>query len=759
MVKPPSKSSWLKRCLAGGVVSTALLAASPVLAQQILPADFFAQLPPEQGNDISVAADTMVFNSRNDTVLAVGNVGISYQGVRATADRAIYYQRTGRVELVGNVAFLDTDGVEYIAERVELEDGFKQAFLQSLLVALPDGTYLSASQTSIDQGVQQVFVDGTYSPCGTCIDEKGNRIGWTVKAARIISDDGEQIIYFEEPSLQLLGTTVIALPYLEVPRGGTLQLPVLSYDSQYGVGISLPFFRYPVADGTLALTPSVYTNQGVGLAVDWSQEIGDLAYSVNGSVVYQANPGAYTGLANRTVRGALQTEGTFTPTDAWTLGWSYTAFTDPGYLPDYRIASGTETNEIFAQYLADNGYADIRTQQFLPLGNQASWAAYDAEANQQALTHPNAEFDKVVDLDDDAGRITLAGKLLGLSRAADDTSTGFVQGYEGQSFHAMAQASWTNQYIVPGGLAVSPYLGARVDGASYDGASALGSAPAQQTLFSATPIAALDVRYPLMARTQGATHIIEPIAQLVYRGGPAVPGIVNNESQSLVLDSASLFDYDRFSGADRQETGLRSNVGMMLSTSFDNGGWLTASVGQSFHLAGPNGNTISDGSTAAIGSSLERDTSYLVGGIEAGFGSVSGGAQAQFDPLTGTIPQANGRVAVNLDGYTFAGTYAWAAAEPALGETEDRNDFGIDLGIPVADYWTVRAGTSYDLVANELIKTTASIEYDDDYLAYGLGARFNGPISNWGNDFAVALQFRLSAAQAQEIVGFDYDFD
>ncbi|MDT9071217.1 LPS assembly protein LptD, partial [Escherichia coli] len=57
-------------------------------------------------------------------------------------------------------------------------------------------------------------------------------------------------------------------------------------------------------------------------------------------------------------------------------------------------------------------------------------------------------------------------------------------------------------------------------------------------------------------------HLVEPIAQIVYRGSDVTRvGITNDDSQSFVFDTSNLFDYNRFSGIDRQETGLRANMG------------------------------------------------------------------------------------------------------------------------------------------------------------------------------------------------------
>lgn len=759
MNKPPLGVTSVRRgALLAGVMAVALAFTPVASAQQIVPADFFSRIPSGSGGDMAVSADTMVFNSRDDTVVAQGRVGISFQGFRASADRAIYYQRSGRVELAGNVAVIDPEGVEYVAESVELEDGFREGFLRALTVAFPDGSQFSAAETNFDEGVERVYIEGTYSPCGTCIDEKGNRIGWTVKAARIVTDEEEQVIYFEQPSLQLLGVSVISLPWLTLPQGERIELPVLSYDERYGVAVSLPFFRYRVAGGRLAVTPTVYTNQGPGLALDWRQTVGDVSYQVSASGVYQFNPDAYRGLANRDMRGAVQTSGTFTPTDEWTLGWSYTAFTDPGYLPDYDIASGTARNEVYAQYLDADTYADIRVQQFVPLGNRSTEAGFERTLDQQALTHPNAVVDHVIDLEGDAGRVELSGRLLGLTREIDHTRQGFVRGYAGQSVHAMMQASWSNQYIVPGGLAVSPYVGLRGDAASYDGASPLAGAPGEQSLFSVTPIAAIDIRYPLLARTAGASHVIEPIAQLVYREGNTTPGIINNDAQGFVFDDSNLFSFNRFSGADRQETGLRANAGGQFQTSFDNGGWLSGIVGQSFHLAGTNSFDVTDGSTAGIASGMNADSSYIVAGLQGGYGGLAGGAKMQIDPESGDIPRFQLSASGEVEGIRVTGDYVFIAAQPELNQARDRHEIGVETRIPLADYWTANAGLAWDLEAEQWLQATAGLTYDDRFLAYGVQARWTGPTHRTPDDLRVTVNLSLSGAGDDEIIDFGYGY-
>src|SRR6185312_9368240 len=118
-------------------------------------------------------------------------------------------------------------------------------------------------------------------------------------------------------------------------------------------------------------------------------------------------------------------------------------------------------------------------------------------------------------------RLHFSGELLDLSRADDDVATyggvPYVNGNNGAKQHLMLEGGWENQIILPAGIAATPYLGVRLDAANYQrgsGAIPVGYTPtADAMLLSATPIAAIDVRWPLMARNGDDLHVFEPIVQ------------------------------------------------------------------------------------------------------------------------------------------------------------------------------------------------------------------------------------------------------
>ena len=159
------------------------------------------------------------------------------------------------------------------------------------------------------------------------------------------------MVYYEQPSLELLGVPVLWLPWLVLPADGDFEMPVLSYDQNYGVGMSFPFFRYQVAGGTVLLTPTLFSKQGVMLGAEWRQRVGDLQYNVRGSAIYQLDPSVYKALRMGLARIRAD-DGHVHPTDEWTLAGPIRLHRSglSARLPD---RDSTVRNEVYATYLND----------------------------------------------------------------------------------------------------------------------------------------------------------------------------------------------------------------------------------------------------------------------------------------------------------------------------------------------------------------------------------------------------------------------
>ena len=721
------------------------LAALPAQAGKLLPENFFDQIPETNDGQAGVEADELHFNSDTGIITAAGRVGLSYIGYYANSDRMRFNQRTRELLLEGNVRIIDPGGIEYTADRVEVTNGFKDAVLDAMVMVTPDGAMVTGTQTRKVRGEVTEVDMGTYSPCGTCIDDKGRRIGWRVRTEKMVQNTAEKYSELQQPVLEVLGVPVAWFPWIRVPDLGDqagFQTPSYTYGAKIGSKYSLPYY-YPIdsAMGVL-LTPSLISTQGLLLGAKFLHSVEGLgSYSVTANGIYQLDPSKFSpGFGNTSTRGAIQTSGRFTPVDHWTVGWSYTTFTDPAFLTDYLIStSNPATNQVYATYLSPDTFADARVQEFRRLGTVTK-----ATQDQQAALLPKVEIDHVADLGPDAGTVHLSGDLTSVARGADHVASNTIAyrlGTQEMKTHGTAEADWSNQYLF-GPTVVTPMAGLRLDYASYDGASAL--QPGATTMFSATPIAALDVRVPFVAYDGDSTYLIEPVAQAYYRGGNTAPGITNDNAQSFTFDEANLFSYNKFSGTDRQETGLRANLGVHYQANFADGSYVDAVVGQSYHLAGPNGLATADAANAGVGAGIARGTSDIVAGLRLGMGPVTLSGKARYD-IAATQLAAISTQATYSDaaGWSVGLDYSYMAADPARGYTRSQQDIGGSLSVPLDDYWRASAAIGWDITAGSIIDYSAGLVYDDGYFEAGANITSSGPLIYDPATFAYTLSFKL----------------
>jgi LPS-assembly protein len=734
---------------------------------QFLPEGFFTQLP-EPGAPAQVEANTLNYDALSDVISATGRVVMNYSGYTLACDSLRFEQGSGSVICEGNVEIKDAQGTLYQAERIEVTGGMKEAFIQSLTLTTTDGAQITAADAKFSETLETVLTDASYSPCGLCIDEKGNRIGWRVKAAKLVTNSETKVVYFEQPSLEVLGVPVAWLPWLSLPdptnkRNTGFQLPSVDYKSELGGRVRIPYFIGIGDDTDILLAPQLMTRQGFLLAANWQQRFDYGAFNIEASGLYQLDPGAFAGTnGDRDWRGAVETDGFFHFTPDLTVGWNYTAFTDAGYLGDYDFNnSGRAVNEVYATHLSDDFFVDVRLQEFKLLGRFVDVSAEQLAQDEQALTMPNARSSNYFDLGPN-GQIRLDGSFLGVVRGENSYETygavPYVLGYEGQKFHGTAEASWQNRYILPGGMVATPYLGIRGDLANYDdgaeGNPPVGMAePSDELLFNATPIAAMDVRWPLLASNGADSHLLEPIAQLVWRGSDTTRvGITNDNAHSFVLDDTNLFSYNRFTGTDRQETGLRANIGGRYLANFADGSWLELMAGQSFHLAGVNAMGVVDETNTGVSTGLGDDASFLVLGARGSpFAGLTLGAKAQVDVGGPTIERAGlGADYAAGNGYTVGGDYIYLPADAAKGVTSDQHEVTVRAGAPLPfDYWRVAASTSWDLSTNQWLESTGQIYYDDGYFLAGGFVTATGPTHTDADSLAFGMSLKLKAPGAE----------
>src|SRR5271166_5353137 len=121
---------------------------------------------------------------------------------------------------------------------MDLSDDYRNGFVESLRLDSPDQTRMAANRAERSGGNFTVLHNGVYTACLPCKDNPKKPPLWQVKAVRIIHDQGEKMMYFEDAQLEFFGKPVAWLPYFSAPdptvkRKTGVLMPAINSSSKY----------------------------------------------------------------------------------------------------------------------------------------------------------------------------------------------------------------------------------------------------------------------------------------------------------------------------------------------------------------------------------------------------------------------------------------------------------------------------------------------------------------------------------------------
>jgi LPS-assembly protein len=713
--------------------------------------------PPKAANDgqMLVQAIEVDYDYNNSRVSAVGNVQMFYNGTGVEADKVIYDQKTKRLHAEGNIRMTDADGKVTYANIMDLSDDYRDGFVDSLHVDTADQTRMAATRADRSNGNYTVFENGVYTACAPCKDDPKKPPLWQVKGARIIHDQSEKMLYFENAQLEFFGIPMAYLPYFSAPdptvkRKSGFLMPSVTENTTYGYGIEVPYFWDIAPDYDATINPRFTTQQGVLMQGEFRQRLVNGAYQVRAYGIDQQDPGAFAGQpGDRQFRGGVETKGEFALNDKWVWGWEGIAVTDYMVMSDYRLSLYKDplaaflalpTEAISQAYLTGVGnrsYFDARAIYFLSLsGNQS----------QVPVVAPVIDYSNVINHPVFGGEFSYKGNFTSLTRdtAAFDPITAaafangsclptsadpaknitpancLLRGMPGTYTRATGEVDWRTSFTDSVGEIWTPFASARVDAidtsvANQPGVSNFLPAGESQAV-RVMPTIGLEYRYPFINVQPWGTTTIEPIVQVIARPNEQSAGkLPNEDAQSMTFDTSNLFSVDKFSGYDREEGGGRANVGVQATTQFDRGGSVTAVFGQSYQLFGLNSFAVADVTNTALESGLDKPASDYVASIAyAPNRTYTFSTRARFDQATGSIERFEAEGKANYDRFSVSLLYGDYAAQPELGYLIRRQGVLGTGSVKLATNWVLTGSARWDLVANEINQYAVGAGYVDD---------------------------------------------
>jgi LPS-assembly protein len=776
---------WLRRRLrvAGlllavtTLIAGGLLSSGPAFAQS----DFIAfptRPPPKSGPGLLgappsgdaqmlVQATEINYDYANNRVSAVGNVQIYYNGSTIEADKVVYDQKAKRLRAEGNVRLTESNGQITYGEIIELSDDYRDGFVDSLRVDTAEQTRMAAARGSRTSGTYTVFESGIYTACEACKEDPKKPPLWQVKAARILHDEGEKMIYFEDAKLEFFGVPLAWLPYFSAPdptvkRKSGFLMPQFAFSNKYGASFGVPYFWALAPNYDVTVMPTITTRQGVLLQGEFRHRLESGAYSIRAAGINQLDKSYFVHTDGtptpgfRDWRGSVETSGQFALNRQWNWGWNALVVSDKTFYQDYGVwrdkqmadpmrtaAASDYINQLYLVGRGERSYFDARAFYFQGLS--------EADAQTRIpVVHPVVDYTNVLTLPFFGGEFSYSANLTSLSRAegsfdpitntavasglcatsadpAKKTPTNcLLRGIPGAYTRFSAESHWKRSFTDSLGQVFTPFFSMRADAAMVnvtgDPSIANFTQTGEHTIARTMPTVGLEYRYPFIAVHSWGTQTVEPIAQLIVRPDESQIGrFPNEDAQSLVFDDSNLFRVDKFSGWDRAEGGSRANVGLQYTAQIDRGGFVNALFGQSYHLFGTNSFAVGDLTNTGLGSGLDTDRSDYVARLSyQPDRTYTFSSRYRFDHETFEVRRFEVEAKANYERWQIGAMYGDYAAQPELGFLTRRQGILGSSTLKISTNWAMILAARYDINAEKFNQTRIGLGYVDDCLILAL---------------------------------------
>jgi len=739
-----------------------------------------------------VQAREINYDYANHRVAAVGNVQIYYSGSTLEADRVIYDQTTKRLHAEGNVRLHQEDGQIAYGTIMDLSDDYRDGFVDSLRLDSPDQTRMAAAHAERTHGNITVF-RSRKPPL------------WQVKAIRIIHDQNEKMIYFEDAHLEFFGKSLAWLPYFSAPdptvkRKTGMLMPMVNTNSKYGLALEVPYYWALAPDYDATLAPMITTKQGLLMQGEFRQRLINGAYSIRAAGIRQLDPDYFqhsnNGMptpGNRNWRSSFESSGQFAITDKWVWGWDALLLSDRTFLQDYnpqlsryRTSDSFQNpttegvSQIFITGKGNRSYFDARSiyylgfseadvQRQIPIIHPVVDYAYTFDrpviggelgynVNVTSLTRNQANFDAV-------NQTALNANTCATSNPAVKTSMNcLLRGTPGTYSRFSAEAHWKSTYTDSFGQQFTPFVSLRADAAAMqvnnDPSVANFINTGDSELVRAMPTVGVEYRYPFISVESWGTQTVEPIAQVIARPNETQIGRWPNEdAQSLIFDSSNLFRVDKFSGWDRAEGGGRANYGLQYTAQFNRGGSVNMLFGQSYSLFGQNSFAAGDNTNTGLASGLDTTRSDYVARVAYQPNmTYTFTSRFRFDNDNLAVRRFELEASAKFDRWSGSLLYGDYAAQPVLGFLDRRQGLLGAGSVKLDANWVLLGAARYDLNANKFDQTRIGVGYVDDCLILALNYITNYAYSgNPSANHQIMLQLTLrtlgGAAVSQGIGG------
>ncbi|GLQ34128.1 LPS-assembly protein LptD [Amylibacter marinus] len=664
----------------------------------------------------SLIADTIRFDGASTRLVARGNVEVFYDRLVLQTEEIIYDQRANRILVPGEFTLREGDDFVVHAAGAELDSKLQAGLISTARVVISQQLQIAAQEVHRADPQFTTLNRVVASTCHVC--DKGDVPFWQIRAARVIHDTDGQRLYFEKARLDFLGVPIFYTPRLSIPEPGVARasgflVPRFTSGTTIGASVKIPYYWAISPHSDATITPFVTSKGSAIIEGEYRRRVQNGAYEMRGALALRDR------LSQEDYNGYFQSEGRFDLRNDYQL--------------DFAISLSSEFDTLNEDGFLDNyGYSnDDRLTNFIQITKTTRTGFfYVGSSFTQSLRAVEIDTDIPVVLPEIHYTQSYVDPIFNGKANLTLHSVSLLRNLENSYTRIGARGDWRKEWHTGQGLVLGAAGQLNANLYYGDGSSD----------FSALPILRAEIRYPLKKATKNATHVIEPIAQLIWAPddpwGSANQDRSTSDSTTAEFEETNLFSINRFPGFDESEAGVRANIGMRYLRYAPSGWEMNVTLGRVIRAKNLNQ---FDTSTST---GLDATNSDFVGALSFSYSD-------QFQFLTRMLADDDFNVSKNetsivFDGdrFDFAASYVWLDQYTVLGQPNRQHEASLSAAYMASDNWQWTADWRHNLGTGTPIEGDLGLVYQNECaeVRFSLSLQYDAD-GNIERDYGLQIAF------------------
>jgi len=653
-----------------------------------------------RGEAVYLDADQLVEDRNLGVYIARGSVRMRSDDRVLLADEIEYRPSDGRVIARGSVRIFQGDAPAQTASEVELDDALAEGVALGFATLLENNGRAAAAFAIRRRDGSVELTNAYYTACDLCEDGSDDPT-WRLRARRVVRDVDDQMIYYRDARLEVLGAPVFYTPLFAHPDPSTpaksgLLIPTVDVSNRLGWSWQQPYLHVLSPYQDIVVSPRLMGKVEPLLGLETRRRFYSGQVNLAGSITHEQefdNDGLF---GEEKFRGHFFGEGIFRIDPVWRWGFGAQWASDDLFLRRYGYNEFRDENGMVLQ-------ADDRRliSQLFIRGRSERFYADAAVGRLQSLLE-NEDDDALPTFAPVAQFRYRAPVPEALGRVAFDASTAVLEREDGDDYaRASVQLEWERPAILRNGIRLEPFLLGRVDAYSI---RERGQDEAEGFTRGLGLIGA-EATYPLVKETDWGQALIIPRLQLSAATGVSEDEVPTNEdSLSVDLDRSLLFERTRAAGYDIWEDGARIDAGVSFVADAGRDFQVEAFLGRSTRIDGD--------PVFAVGSGLVEDGSDWVAEVEANFGDWRIETRNRIDADDGDLNRTDFRARGQIWRVGTSAVYTRFGDDEV--EREVREQLNTRFSYDINKRWSVEYAALVDLDADTLRRQQAALVYRDE---------------------------------------------